>query len=120
MNNSLNFEKMKDMFSAILTIKVANLVEFDELSIDDVRNLDDKFRKHLDSINQTIDLLEAARDNSDDLAMQAALLLLRTHSMSFAGFFDRIAKDIGNILNKSQWEEIPENYKIPEHYNFDY
>ncbi len=118
MNILLQFENMKKILSSILTNKIGNSVDFDELSINYKKNLDDNFIKELNLLNNTIFLLNDAHKRQDELAAKAALLILRTHTMGITDYFVAITNDIETILNKSSWEEFPENYKIPDNYNF--
>jgi hypothetical protein len=118
MNDKLKFEKMKNIFSEILIEKLGDLSESDDLAINYKRNMDEKFQTRLHLLNQAINFLDNARSEKDELATQTALLILRSQSMGLADFFNAIVNDIESILNKPKWIEIPEDYKIPEHYNF--
>ncbi|WP_413737740.1 hypothetical protein ACL2XP_06295 [Sodalis sp. RH21] len=118
MNKALKFEKIKKILSSIALKKIDNSQKEDKLFIDRSSNLDEKFIRQLDLINNVISLLETASTQNDELATQAALSYLRTHAMSFSDFFYVIVDDIDTLLDKSSWAEFPENYKIPDHYNF--
>ncbi|XBS68908.1 hypothetical protein ABK905_20455 [Acerihabitans sp. KWT182] len=80
--------------------------------------MNEKFQTRLNFLNQTIFFLDNVHSEKDELAMQTALLILRAQSMGLADFFNAIVNDIESILNKPKWIEIPEDYKIPKHYNF--
>ncbi|TCV91092.1 hypothetical protein [Biostraticola tofi] len=117
MNNFLFFDEMKDIFLDLLSHKSDLPIDIDDLSINYNRSLEELLIKQLTLLHLKTKLLALAKNNDDELAMQSALLRLRTHAMSLSSFFDNIVEDTEVILRTGTWPEFPEDYKIPNHYN---
>ncbi|MGP2518171.1 hypothetical protein [Yersinia sp. 2545 StPb PI] len=115
-SNSL-FDSMKEDFISILENKSSSPIDKDDLFIEYNTVLDKKFEKYLDLLQTQGKLLALAKSKDDELAMQSALLRLRTYAMSLSGFFDAIVEDTEIILRLDTWPEIPEGYKLPEYYS---
>lgn len=61
-------------------------------------------------------LLSRAKSVNDELAMQSALLRLRSYTMGLSSLFDAIADDAETILKTGRWPERPEGYELPDCY----
>ncbi|MCP2233917.1 MULTISPECIES: hypothetical protein [Erwinia] len=98
--------------------KVCNIRE-DELSVDYSLNLDEELCSELEKLEKISLVLRKALDEKDMIAVQAALIMSRIHSMNLRNFFNDIYDDIEMIgwTERFNWPEIPEDYRIPEHYN---
>ncbi|MCW7762534.1 hypothetical protein OPS06_11770 [Photorhabdus sp. JAR] len=61
-----------------------------------------------------------ALDQNDMVAVQTALVIARIYAMNLRNFFDGIFEDIEMIgwTDRYHWPKIPEDYKIPDHYNY--
>lgn len=77
-----------------------------------------RFDRQLSLLKENTELLTQAKKENDELAMEVALLRIRTHAMSLFGFFDAIAEDATLLTKMDGWPDIPENYQVPEHYNY--
>lgn len=99
--------------------KVCNIRE-NELSIDYSLNLDEELNSELEKLAKISLVLRKALDEKDMIAVQAALIMSRIHSMNLRNFFNDIYDDIEMIgwTERYSWPEIPEGYRIPEHYNY--
>ncbi|MFW5402485.1 hypothetical protein V2A85_22755, partial [Yersinia sp. 1252 StPb PI] len=75
------------------------------------------FYRGLELLGNAKELLEQAKLNDDKVTIQAALVYIRVYSMNLSGFFDAFKEDADALLRASDWPNIPEDYKIPEHYN---
>lgn len=117
MINNIFFESIKENFISILERKSSLPVDTEELFVDYSTALDHRFEKYLDLLRAQAMLLALAKNQGDELAMQSALLRLRTHAMSLSGFFNAIVEDAEIILRLETWPELPEGYKLPEYYN---
>jgi hypothetical protein len=117
MKIDFTFDSIKDSFIYILGEKSPNPVDKSDLFIDYGAALDDRFAQYLYLLQEQVDLLNVAKEKNDELAMQSALLRLRTNAMSLSSFFDAIVEDSEIILRLETWPEIPEGYKFPENYN---
>lgn len=117
MKNNPIFESIKENFISILEERSSSPVDKDELFVDYSDALDDRFEKYLDLLRAQEMLLTLAKKQGDELAMQSALLQLRTHAMSLSSFFNAIVEDAEIILRLEAWPELPEGYKLPEYYN---
>ncbi|MEI7367196.1 hypothetical protein PJ912_01575 [Pectobacterium colocasium] len=116
MINDLFFELMKNNFIAVLKKKNTSSIEIDDLSIDYNGQLNEQFLNQLNCLKVHTDLLQKASTEHDELAMQSALLKLRSHAMTLSSFFEAIAEDSEVLLKMNNWPEIPEGYQLPAHY----
>ncbi|CRY56856.1 MULTISPECIES: DUF6853 family protein [Yersinia] len=98
--------------------KVCNVQE-DELSIDYSLDLDEELHSELEKLTQISLVLRKALDEKDMVTVQATLVMSRIYSMNLRNFFNDIYDDIEIIgwTDRYNWPEIPEGYRIPEHYN---
>lgn len=110
--------EIKDLFPLILKQKSAQLVDTDDMAINYKGSIIDRLDRQLFLLKENTELLSQARKENDELAMQAALLRIRSHSMSLSSFFDAIAEDATLLIKADGWPDIPENYQVPRHYNF--
>jgi hypothetical protein len=112
-----NLNVIKDLLAEVA--KVCNIQE-DELSIDYSLNLDEELHSELEKLAKISSVLRKALDEKDMVAVQASLIMSRIHTMNLRNFFNDIYDDIEMIggAKRNSWPEIPENYQIPEHYNY--
>ncbi|KER04456.1 hypothetical protein LGZ99_13680 [Photorhabdus temperata] len=118
MTNYSFLDEMKENFLGILNQKSAHSVDIDDLSVDYNVLLESKLVRHLELLQSKAALLAQAKIHNDELAIRAAILEIRIHAMSLSSFFDAIAEDTEVLLRTGKWSEIPEDYKIPDHYNY--
>lgn len=111
-------DDMKQNFISLFNEKSTESVDYDDLCIDYKDLLDIRLEKYLGLLKSQIVILSQARKKSDELAIQSALLILRTHAMSLTSFFDAITEDAESLLRIGEWPDIPEDYKIPECYQY--
>jgi hypothetical protein len=109
-------DEMKGNFLEILNRKSPLPIDIDDLAINYSESLESSLARYLTLLRSKTELLAQAQKNDDELAMQSALLRLRTHAMSLSSFFEAIVEDTETVLRTGEWAEIPENYNIPEHY----
>ncbi len=76
------------------------------------------FNRALELLNNAKDLLEKANSNDDKVTLQVALVFIRVYSMNLSSFFDAFKEDADTLLESTDWPSIPEDYKIPSHYNY--
>jgi len=81
-------------------------------------SLVDSIKKDIKNINISIELFLNAKNNNDELAMRAALLRIRSFMMGVYGVFYQTVEDIDRFFELSKEITFPEEYKIPEHYNY--
>ncbi|RPH22321.1 hypothetical protein EHN07_16945 [Buttiauxella warmboldiae] len=92
----------------------------DEWSIDYHLDLDKELRDELAKLQIELDLLTNALKEKDLVTAKYALVMARLFSLNLSNFFLNIFEDI----EKVGWSEeiklpaIPEDYQIPEHYNY--
>ncbi|CQJ62516.1 hypothetical protein [Yersinia rohdei] len=109
-------DEMKGNFLEILNKKSALPVDTDDLAINYNVSLESSLIKYLALLQSKTELLSQAKRSGDEIAIQSALLRLRSHAMSLSSFFDHIVEDIEVILRTGEWLDIPEDYVIPEPY----
>jgi len=68
---------------------------------------------HVLNLDGTVNSVKTAK-----AAVQAALVYLRVYSMRLSVFFENIKDDTDLLLKNIDWSDIPDNYQVPEHYNF--
>ncbi|PHM55900.1 MULTISPECIES: hypothetical protein [Xenorhabdus] len=110
-------DDMKENFISLFDEKSTEPVDYDNLFIDYKESLEQNFERYLQLFKSQVVILSQARKKGDELAMQSALLILRTHAMSLTSFFDAIVEDAESLLRTGEWSKIPEGYKLPECYN---
>lgn len=111
-----SLDVIKDEFQDIIKQKSSHSIDPDEYCIDYNSSLENVLNKKLDLLKFQLGLLERAHKSDDELAMQSALLKIRTHAISLSGFFEAIADDTELVLRTGEWPNIPENYTVPEQY----
>lgn len=111
-------DEIKELFPLILKQKTTQPIVTDDMAIDYQDSIVDSFGRQLFLLKENTELLAQAKKGNDELAMEVALLRIRTHAMSLSGFFDAIAEDATLLIRTDGWPGIPENYQVPEHYNY--
>lgn len=70
---------------------------------------------------QLFELHQAAMEKDDLVTARGALVLAAGFAQMLAGTFTNIYDECYKVLRDDKrftWPEIPENYSIPEHYNY--
>ncbi|MBW8130273.1 MULTISPECIES: hypothetical protein [Pseudomonas] len=65
-------------------------------------------------------LLSQAYESDDELAIQAALIFIRSRAMGLSSFFDAIVEDAEKTLLTGSWPKISDDYSFPKKYNYPY
>jgi hypothetical protein len=115
--NNFPFEKIKELFACILEEKALSPVDKEDLLIDYDSELGGEFGRYLHLLEVQSKVLAHSKEKNDELAMQSALMRLRTHAMSLSSFFDAIVEDADVILRLDVWPEVPEGYEVPDCYS---
>ncbi|MCW2481587.1 hypothetical protein [Candidatus Symbiopectobacterium sp. NZEC135] len=89
-----------------------------ELYLAEDYSLVESIQKDINNINLAIDLFIEAKKNNDVLAMRAALLHIRCFMLGVSGVFRQTVDDIDRLFKLPTDISFPENYKLPEHYNY--
>ncbi|HGM4959903.1 TPA: hypothetical protein ACKPZ6_003476 [Serratia liquefaciens] len=116
MTKTTFFNDIKDSYVQMMEC-LSSEVE-DELLIDEKLDIDEVFYQYLHKLNDAVMLLRNAKSAGDELTVQAALVYIRVYSIRLSGFFEDIKDDTDMLLKVSVWPDIPENYQVPEHYNY--
>ncbi|XBS68900.1 hypothetical protein ABK905_20415 [Acerihabitans sp. KWT182] len=93
-------------------------INIEELYLDYKVDFDEKFQNNMIRLQNAIILLKKARIAKDDLAVRAALTCINIFTMEIANFFDYLKEDTLRLSNALYTCDMPENYQVPEHYNF--
>ncbi|TCQ72542.1 hypothetical protein EC841_10587 [Raoultella ornithinolytica] len=117
MIKTLFFESIKNVFIQVMSIKS---LDRDNLMIDYDSNLDSLFLSDMERLSAATELLRKAKESDDKIAMQAALVYIRSSSARLSGFFENITDDTDFFLKENDWPAIPDNYNVPENYNYPY
>lgn len=111
-------DEIKKNFPLILSQKLTGPVDIDDMAVDYNASLESQLIKQLTLLQSKTSLFSEACRCNDEVTMKAFLLEIRTHAMSLSSFFDAIAEDATLLIRIDGWPDIPENYQVPEHYNY--
>ncbi len=116
--------KLNDIKTILVELAATCNISKNELdnngSLDYSLNLDDELQDELKKLISMFAVLKKALDQNDMVAVQTALVMARIYAMNLRNFFDGIFEDIEMIgwTDRYNWPKIPEDYKIPDHYNY--
>ncbi|MBS9438938.1 hypothetical protein EAE91_17910 [Photorhabdus noenieputensis] len=81
---------------------------------------DMSFTKDVALLNREISLLKQALEKNDKVTQIAALVVARGIALGIMNQFENLFEDIENMAwsDEFKWPKIPEDYKIPDHYNY--
>jgi hypothetical protein len=124
MNVEIDFEELKQ--TILLVAKKQGLSEEYVIKNWHVNYKVDQNEDFIDTLNrlqEEIKLLSQSIAANDLLTSINAILMAKIYSQLLADFFDKINDDVfelgwGNEL-KDKWPEIPEDYRVPEHYDYE-
>lgn len=116
MIKTIFFEDIKSSYVQIME-RLSSEIE-GELFIKDKKDLDDLFYKDIIKLSDAAKLLKCAKAANDEITVQAALVYIRAYAMRLSGFFEDFKDDADILLKASSWPDMPENYQVPEHYNY--
>ncbi|MGE4879692.1 hypothetical protein [Yersinia enterocolitica] len=117
MIKEINFDELKNIYLQLSKMMPKKPIDESDLLIDYKAQQCTSFHRGLELLGNAKELLEQAKLNDDKVTIQAALVYIRVYSMNLSGFFDAFKEDADALLRASDWPNIPEDYKIPEHYN---
>ncbi len=106
------------MFDYIALIDDSSSIEKEKLSLDYLINIDEKFQNNMIRLQNAISLLRKARIAKDDLAVRAALAYIKIFTMGLSNFFNDIKDDTLLLSKALRTSDMPDDYKVPGHYNF--
>jgi hypothetical protein len=116
MKELIVFESIKDSYVQIIKDLSAEIDG--ELSINVDTDLDQKYNTYITKLQDAVSLLKKARDADDEIAIQAALVYIKVYTMRLSNFFEDFKNDALLLSKSTGWPEIPDNYQVPEQYNF--
>ncbi|WP_380181039.1 hypothetical protein [Kalamiella sp. sgz302252] len=111
-------DKFKNAYLELLDKKMELDINKEELYLEVDYSIVDSIQHDINNLNLTINLFLDAKRNNDELAIQAALLRMSTFLSSVSGVLEQTRGDIDRFVFAPDVAEFPENYKIPEHYNY--
>ncbi|CAI1023370.1 Uncharacterised protein [Serratia liquefaciens] len=118
MIKEINFDELKDIYLHLSKVMSKKPIDQGDLLIDYNDKQDASFVRGLELLRDAKELLKQAKLNDDKIAMQAALVYIRVYAMGLSSFFDAFKEDADALLRSSEWPDIPEDYQVPEHYNY--
>ncbi|MCA6221228.1 hypothetical protein [Photorhabdus antumapuensis] len=118
MKDKFLFEELKTSYLKLFSEQSNAKVDLDGLSVNYGKDIDVSYIEYLQRLFDSQKLLDSAISTGDRLAVQAALLRIRVHSMTLSSFFEAFTNDADELLNIVDEPKIPEDYKIPDHYNY--
>lgn len=111
-------DKFKDAYLELLKRKAEKELDEDDLYLAEDDSIVESIQEDIRKLNLTIELFFNAKENNDELAIQAALLRISTFLSGICGVFDQTREDIDRFTLIQDTADFPETYKIPEHYNY--
>jgi len=114
MNRTEFFQNLKDILRSEFGARCVGGFDDKNLALDYGNNTDGRIKMFFELIGQMTGKILLARDNNDQIAIQAALIHVRVHAISLSTLFNALADDIETLLLSGGWPEIPENYRLPE------
>ena len=118
MSNDISFNDLKNAFLSLSEVIAKSPIDLGDLLIDYTDDLDALYERNFQCFKDAKDLLNKAKANDDKVATQAALVYIRVYAMGLSSFFETFKDDADSFLKESIWPDIPEDYQVPEHYNF--
>ena len=94
---------------------VSDKNEFSELNISYVNK---NHKKYTNEFMMAVDFLSKAIDENDLISVQCALTRVKIASLNLSNNYQDVIDDIVLINKLDLWPMIPEDYQIPEHYNY--
>ncbi|MHC5226278.1 hypothetical protein [Ignatzschineria sp. LJL83] len=123
MNVDIEFEEIKKLI--VLVAEWQGVLKEDliqDWSIDYKIDLNEEFNSIVKDLFQEMKLLTQAREKEDDLTALIAIIGAKVKSQSLMNFFIDIHDDIERLMWGDEfvgkWPSIPEEYKIPEDYDY--
>lgn len=123
-NIDVDFEKIKQ---TILSAAMMHGLSKDYITkhwhIDYELDLNKEFARLISGLNQNIQIIYQAIKNNDMLTAKAGIIRVKPFSHALVDFLTKIDDDMfelgwGDKL-KDKWPDIPENYKVPAHYDYE-
>lgn len=118
MINAKDFEELKDIYLELSEVIGKVPIDQSDLLIDYSDKQDALLERDFECLKDAKELLKKTRLENDKIATQAALVYIRVYAMRLSSFFEAFKDDADSLLKASKWPDIPENYQLPEYYNF--
>lgn len=93
-------------------------IPIDNLYLADAHSLVDSIQRDVKNLNLSFELFTKAKNNNDKLAMRASLLHIRGFMMGLSDIFYQTSEVIELFFKYSGDISFPDDYKVPEHYNY--
>jgi hypothetical protein len=121
MNVKVDFNELKEIIVDFLKLRKKPVDDiFVEWSIDFGADLNNGFLNDVSRLQESMRLFKRSMELNDLVTAQCALIRARAISMDLSNFFGSIAEDVERIAwtGGFVWPEIPDGYKIPDHYKY--
>lgn len=123
-NIDIDFEKIKQ---TILSVAMMHGLSEDYVTknwhIDYELDLNKEFARLISGLNQNIQLIHQAIKNNDMLTAKAGIIRVKPFSHALVDFSTKIHNDIMQLMwgdeLEDKWPKIPEDYKVPAHYDYE-
>ncbi|WP_233598564.1 hypothetical protein [Erwinia sp. 198] len=118
MINIDSLDEFSREYLVFLKKQEGNELRDENLYLADDYSLVDSIQRDVKNINLSVELFIKAKNSNDELAMRAALLHIRSFMMGVSGAFYQAVEDIDIYFKIPNEKPFPEDYKVPEHYNY--
>lgn len=108
-------DEFKDAYLDLLKTKKNNV---DDIYLSYKKSISNSIENYFNNLTLTFDLFFKAKENNDELAVQAALLRISTFLSGINGVLEQTREDVDRFIKIPDVAEFPDDYKIPEHYHY--
>ncbi|MBF7995934.1 hypothetical protein [Rahnella laticis] len=78
----------------------------------------ENYEGYVNGFKRAVELLDRTICENDPLAIQCALTRVRIASLNLSNLYQDIIDDVVLINKQDSWPAIPDDYKMPEIYNY--
>ena len=78
----------------------------------------ENYEGYIRDFKSAVALLSKAIKADDKITIQCALTRVRISSLNLSNSYQDIIDDVMLINSHDSWTEIPDDYQIPEHYDY--
>lgn len=109
------------MIDVIIKLKsdlAAVLPEQRDLADLNISDVAESYERYVREFKLAVELLGKTVEEDDKVAIQCALTRVRMASLNLSNTYQDIIDDVVLINKSESWPAIPDDYQIPEHYNY--
>ncbi|MGL4764424.1 MAG: hypothetical protein ACRC2N_05280 [Aeromonas sp.] len=109
---------MIDFIKKLKQNLITILPEHENLVVLNIPDMVENYERYINEFESAVELLSKTIENNDKVAIQCALTRVRIASLNLSNCYHDVVDDVVLINKSESWPAIPNDYKIPEHYNY--